>query len=132
MRIGGIEAGPPLSTILGNYGINAIKFVKDLNELVQGLPTFLFLVINVFINEDKSYKIDVSEPSTGQFIKFVSYKKNFYVKGQGGLKLAEFKAIKLKDIYSICKLKYGKCDESSIKILYGTVNSFNFVIVNED
>ena len=32
LRMGSVESGPPLSTILGNFGINTIKFVKDLNE----------------------------------------------------------------------------------------------------
>jgi len=54
LRMGQIEAGPPLSTILGNFGINTVKFCKELNEFTNLLPNFFVLEVKIIINSDKS------------------------------------------------------------------------------
>jgi ribosomal protein L11 len=79
LRMGSVESGPPLSTILGNFGINTVKFVKDLNEFTSELPTYFLLVVNVVINSDKTYKFELSEPSVTQLLRILSKKKtNLY------------------------------------------------------
>jgi len=55
LRSGKVEAGPPLSTILGNFGINTVKFVKEYNEFTKELPDYFLLVVIINVYNDKSY-----------------------------------------------------------------------------
>lgn len=65
------ENGPPLGTILGNMGVNAIKFVKDFNEYTKELPSYFLLKLHIYILEDRSYKFSVFLPTTGYILSFI-------------------------------------------------------------
>lgn len=128
LRMGSVESGPPLSTILGNFGINTVKFVKDLNEFTGELPTYLLLVVNVVINSDKTYSFELNEPSVTQFLRILSKKKQVYIKAQGGLKTVDIKVISIKDLYFICYTKFGNFNDSSFRMLYGSICSLDMYI----
>jgi ribosomal protein L11 len=128
LRMGSVESGPPLSTILGNFGINTVKFVKDLNEFTGELPTYFLLVVNVVINSDKTYKFELNEPSVTQFLRILSKKKQVYIKAQGGLKSIDIKVISIKDLYFICYTKFGNFNDSSFRMLYGSICSLDMYI----
>lgn len=128
LRMGSVESGPPLSTILGNFGINTVKFVKDLNEFTSELPTYFLLVVNVVINSDKTYKFELSEPSVTQLLRILSRKKQIYILAQGGLKTIDIKVIHIKDLYFICYTKFGNFDDSSFRMLYGSICSLDMYI----
>jgi len=128
LRMGSVESGPPLSTILGNFGINTVKFVKDLNEFTGELPNYLLLVVNVVINSDKTYKFELNEPSVTQFLRILSRKKQIYIMAQGGLKTLDIKVISIKDLYFICYTKFGNFDDSSFRMLYGSICSLDMYI----
>jgi len=128
LRMGSVESGPPLSTILGNFGINTIKFVKDLNDFTSELPTYFLLVVNVVINSDKTYKFELSEPSVTQFLRILSRKKQIYILAQGGLKTIDINVIHIKDLYFICYTKFGNFDDSSFRMLYGSICSLGIYI----
>jgi len=53
IRANSAEAGPPLGTILGNLGINTVKFCKDFNEYTQGLPNYLKLSLKIVVKNIK-------------------------------------------------------------------------------
>jgi len=131
LRMGCVESGPPLSTILGNFGINTVKFVKDLNEFTSELPTYFLLVVNVVINSDKSYKFELSEPSVTQFLRILSRKKQINILAQGGLKTVDIKVININDLYFICYNKFGNYDDSSLRMLYGSICSLDMYIDEE-
>src|SRR5687768_10887299 len=118
LRMGKIEAGPPLSTILGNYGLNTVKVCKELNEYTKELPIFFLLEVEIVIYVDKSYKFIVFEPSTSSLLRLVSFKKEISVKASGGNKLKNVDSIRLKDIYLISQFKFGNCFDSSLKSVF--------------
>jgi ribosomal protein L11 len=128
LRMGSVESGPPLSTILGNFGINTVKFVKDLNEFTGELPNYLLLVVNVVINSDRTYKFELNEPSVTQFLRILSRKKQVYITAQGGLKTVDIKVISIKDLYFICYTKFGNFNDSSFRMLYGSICSLDMYI----
>jgi len=132
LRMGSIESGPPLSTILGNFGINTVKFVKDLNEYTAELPTYFLLVVNVVINSDRTYKFEISEPSVTQFLRILSKKREIFVLAQGGLRASDIKVIDIVDLLFISKIKFNNFDDSSLRMLYGSVCSLDmYVSFNE-
>jgi len=132
LRMGSVESGPPLSTILGNFGINTIKFVKDLNEFTSDLPTYFLLVVNVAINSDRTYKFDINEPSVTQFLRILSYKKQIFVLSQGGFKTIDIKVINIKDLYFISKVKFNNYNDSSLRMLYGSISSLDMYISDDE
>jgi ribosomal protein L11 len=132
LRMGSVESGPPLSTILGNFGINTIKFVKDLNEFTSELQTYFLLVVNVVINSDRTYKFVINEPSVTQFLRILSRKKQIFVFSQGGFKTIDIKVINIKDLYFISKVKFNDCSDSSLRMLYGSICSLDMYISNDE
>jgi len=133
LRIGSIEAGPPLSTILGNHGINTVNFVKELNDFLSNCPNYFFIriKITVFTTNVSRYIFEVFEPSLFQCLKVVSYKKVFKELVKGKNIDVTYNVINLKDIYSICYIKYGYVDEVMLKSVASSIKSSNLVIFDE-
>ena len=41
------EASPPLGTILGNIGVNTVKFCTEFNKLTINIPSYLLLKVKI-------------------------------------------------------------------------------------
>jgi len=129
LRMGKIEAGPPLSTILGNVGINTVKFCKELNEFTKDLPFYFLLEVKIYIYADKTYKFLVCEPSAALMLRLVSVKKEIKVQISGGYKSKLVDAVKIEDIFLVSFFKFDNCLENSLKSIYGTVSSLNLYVI---
>lgn len=129
LRMGNIEAGPPLSTILGNIGINTVKFCKELNEYIKNLPNYFILEVKIIIFLDKSYCFQINEPSTALLLRLISKKIEIKIKSSGGLKFKIVKGVTLNDIYFISYFKFGNNYNHSLKSVFGTLNSLNLYII---
>lgn len=129
LRSGKVESGPPLSTILGNFGINTVKFVKDFNEFTKDLPDYFLLVVVINIYNDKSYKFLLNEPSVSLLLRLMAFDKDFLVKGSGGYRPFKYKVIKLYDIVLISFFKFGCCNDRTLRLILGTIQSMNLNVV---
>jgi ribosomal protein L11 len=71
------ESTPPLGTVLGNLGVNAVKFCKEFNEFTAELPAYfqLFVIINIF--ENKSYTFLTEFGSLGYVINLIKMEMEF-------------------------------------------------------
>jgi len=126
LRMGQIESGPPLSTILGNLGINTVKFCKELNELTNLLPNFFVLEVIIYINLDKTYSFVICEPTVALMLKLISKKKEVFVKTSGGFKSSYKIGVTLRDLYLVCFFKFGRCNDKLLKSVFGTLTSLNY------
>jgi ribosomal protein L11 len=130
LRMGIIESGPPLGTVLNTAQVtNSVKLVKELNEYTKDLPSYFLLQIKIFIYFDNTYSFIVCEPSISLLLRFVTFKKEIFLKTSGGIKGKLVDAILLKDIYLISFFKFNNCFTTSIKSILGTANSLNLLIV---
>lgn len=129
LRSGKVESGPPLSTILGNFGINTVKFVKDFNEFTKDLPDYFLLVVVINIYNDKSYKFLLNEPSVSLLLRLMAFDKDFLVKGSGGYRPFKYKVINLYDIILISFFKFGYCDDRTLRLIFGTIQSMNLNVI---
>jgi ribosomal protein L11 len=62
------ESGPPLGTVLGNIGVNAVKFAKDFNEYTEELPNYFKVNVKIFIYRNNSYKFITRIPNIGYIL----------------------------------------------------------------
>jgi ribosomal protein L11 len=117
------ETGPPLGTVLGNLGVNAIKFTKEFNDFTKDLPSYFFLKVHIFILEDRSYQFSVFLPSTGFILSFVKSLK-FIDKNR------KHYFVILKDVIQLAILKFPHLSlQKSLPIIVGTVVSCGLFIV---
>jgi ribosomal protein L11 len=86
------EAAPPLGTVLGNLGVNAIKFSKDFNEFTKDLPSYLKLRVEIFVYENKSVTFSTRMPTTGFILSLLrDYSSDNSISLDEVVKLAKFK-----------------------------------------
>jgi len=74
------EPAPPLGTILGNLGVNTVKFCEDFNKFTQQLPAYFFLKVIIFIFENRTFKFNVKLPSSSYFLNILKYEQVIKVK----------------------------------------------------
>jgi len=129
LRTKNVDSGPPLSTILGNCGVNTLAFCKEFNEFTKELPNYFLLEVIIIINSDRTYSFLIKEPTIAFLLKLVTKKVEVLKKGSGGLKFDYIKIIKLKDIYLISKFKYGSFDKSYLKNICSILASSHYFIV---
>src|SRR5215469_16539780 len=102
IKAGQAESGPPLGTILGNIGVQAIKFCKDFNEYTKDLPIYFILRVKILIAENKTFTFNVGQPSIGSIISLL--KKEEKVKKKDGTEEI-FNYIFFEDIVKLAKFK---------------------------
>src|SRR5450432_3627835 len=59
------ESGPPLGTILGNLGINTIKFCKEFNDFTLDLPNYFKLRVSIIVFENKTFSFSIRISTVG-------------------------------------------------------------------
>jgi|ERR1700761_188488 len=124
-----VDSGPPLSTILGNHGVNTIAFCKEFNEFTKELPNYFLLEVVIIINSDRTYSFSIKEPTAAFLLKLVVKKIEIFKKGSGGLKVDYIKVISLKDIYLISNFKYNSFDNICLKNICSILASSHYFIV---
>lgn len=124
-----VDGGPPLSTILGNFGVNTVSFCKEFNEFTKELPNYFLLEVIIIINSDRTYNFSIKEPTIAFLLKLVMKKKEIYKKGSGGLKIDYIKVVNLKDIYLISNFKYNSYNNYCLKNICSILASSHYFIV---
>lgn len=119
------DSGPPLSTILGNFGINTLKFCKDFNEYTKELPSYFLLKVFITVFEDRSFSFLVFLPSTGFILSLLKFKQKYYIHGVE----YEHECISLESVVRLSLFKFpGKSLEESVPIILGSMRSSNINI----
>lgn len=120
------ESGPPLGTILGNLGVNTVKFCKEFNEFTKDLPNYFKLIVTITIYENKNFDYYVELPTLGHFVFLI--KKEELITLQNGKTITIF-YIHINDLFKLAKLKHPMLPfEKSIPIIMGTLYSANIKV----
>jgi large subunit ribosomal protein L11 len=120
------ESGPPLGTILGNLGINTIKFCKEFNDFTSELPSYFLLKVKILVLEDKSISFTVKLPSIGNLIGLLKFDRKVE---QHGKEIIQ-SCILMKHVVQLAKLKFPHLDlKFSMSIVCGSVNSFKDLLI---
>ncbi len=73
------EAVPPLGTILGNIGVNTIKFCEEFNLFTKNLPIYFLVRVILYIFENRSFKFNIKSPTTGFLLNLLKFEKNIQI-----------------------------------------------------
>lgn len=121
IRAGQAESGPPLGTILGNIGVQTIKFCKEFNDFTKDLPTYFSLKVKIVITETKNFTFTVEQPSIGFIISLL--KKEEIIKKKDGTTFI-FYYIFFEDIIKLAKFKFPDFKlEKAINVIKGSLYS---------
>lgn len=121
IKAGQAESGPPLGTILGNIGVQTIKFCKEFNDFTKELPTYFLLKVKILITENKAFTFNVELPSIGFIISLL--KKEEKIKEKNGTESIIY-FIFFEDIIKLARFKFPNLDlKRSINIIKGTLYS---------
>jgi ribosomal protein L11 len=74
------EPIPPLGTILGNLGVNTVKFCEEFNIFTKNLPTYFLVKVIIYILDNRSFKFKVFFPSTSFILNILKFEKIIKVK----------------------------------------------------
>ena len=126
LRAQSVESGPPLGTILGNLGVNTVKFCKDFNDFTKELPNYFSVRVTINIFEDRSFNFYVEAPSTGFILSLLKFER---IVKKNGRDFTE-NCVLLYDVIMLAKFKFpDHALINSVKIILGSVVSAGLVIV---
>jgi len=112
------EAVPPLGTILGNIGVNTIKFCEEFNLFTKELPLYFSLKVVLHIFDNRSFKFLVNSPSTGFLLNLLKFEKKIKVKVHNRMHDKILICVHLKDLIQIALFKFPHLDlEKTIPLI---------------
>jgi large subunit ribosomal protein L11 len=126
IKAGQAESGPPLGTILGNIGVQTVKFCKEFNDFTKDLPTYFILKVTILILENKNFTFNVELPSIGFIISLL--KKEEKIKKKDGT-ISSMYYILFEDLVKLAFFKFPNYNlERSINIIKGSLYSSKILV----
>ncbi len=124
------EAVPPLGTILGNIGVNTIKFCEEFNNYTTELPQYFVVRVIITVYENRSFSFIIIEPTTSFFLNILKFEKKIKVKVHDRWHEKVITCINLKDLLQLALFKFPNIPlEKSIEILWGSIKSMSLIVI---
>lgn len=124
------EALPPLGTILGNIGVNTIKFCDEFNSKTINLPNYITLKVIIYIYENKTFKFSIEKPSISHLMNILKFVKKVKIFNKNYLIEQNLYCIHLKDLVQLAIFKFPNENlKKIVPILWGTAKSIGLFIV---
>lgn len=123
------EPIPPLGTILGNLGVNTVKFCEEFNIFTKNLPIYFSLKVVIFIFENRSFEFKVFFPSVGFILNLLKFEKTIKVFFFDRYHDKVIACVKLQDAIKLAKFKFPELElQQSFSIILATIKSMNLII----
>lgn len=100
------EALPPLGTILGNIGVNTIKFCEEFNNKTINLPNYITLKVIIYIYDNKTFKFLIEKPSISHLMNILKFAKKIKILNKKQLIEQNIYCIYLKDLVQLALFKF--------------------------
>lgn len=130
IQSGNAESGPPLGTVLGNLGLNTVKFCQEFNNFTKDLPSYFTLKVKIFIYDNRTFSFSVQRPSTGFLLKLLKFDFIFYVRLKGRFSKQNFSCISVNNLIKLAKFIFPFLTLTlSIYIIFGSIKSAGLSVV---
>jgi len=124
------EPIPPLGTILGNLGVNTMKFCEEFNFFTKNLPNYFLLAVSISIYDNKSFTFKICYSSIGFFLNLLKFEKTINVKQHDRINNKIISCITKKDLIQLALFKYPEYKlYKSIYIICGSIKSIGIIII---
>jgi ribosomal protein L11 len=125
-----VEPAPPLGTILGNLGVNTVKFCEEFNKYTNKLPAYFIIRVNIFIYENRTFSFNIDGFSLTYIIKILKFSKTIKIFTFDRYNDKIISCIYLKDLLYLLLFKFPKIDlKKSILIILGVLRSMKILII---
>lgn len=130
IRAQGAEATPPLGTVLGNLGVNSIKFCKEFNEFTQELPAYITLGVSIVVMENRSYSFSIiSGPRMGHLLALLRYDCTLMERNQYVVR----SCISLRSVIQVALYSFPELPlRLSLPTVIASINATSLVILCDD
>lgn len=123
------EPVPPLGTILGNLGVNTLKFCDEFNIFTKNLPLYFLLKVTLHIYDNRLFKFLVERPSTGFLLNLLKFERTIKIRVHNRLHDKILICIYLKDLIQIALFKLPHLDiDKALNIIWGSAKSLGLTI----
>jgi ribosomal protein L11 len=124
------ESGPPIGTILGNLGVNSIKFCQQFNEVTSDLPNYLVVLTVIEILENNSFKFYIKAPTIGYIISLLRQARRLAVAENDDLWRS---CIQLSDVIKLALFKFPDYPiDRALKVVFGCFYSSKLRIIYDN
>lgn len=130
IRCQSAESGPPIGTILGNLGVNSIKFCQQFNEMTSDLPNYLVVLTVIEILENNSFVFYIKPPTIGYIISLLRQARRLAIDEDGYL---WYDCIQLSDVIKLALFKFPDYPiDRSLKVVFGCIYSSNLYVIYDN
>jgi large subunit ribosomal protein L11 len=124
---GKASGGPPVGSTLGPMGINVSEVVNDINQKTSSFKG-MKVPVDIIIEKDKSYKIEVGTPPVSQLIK----KELNLDKGSGTPNIDKKANMGIEQAIKVAKMKqdsmFTRNLKSAVKSVVGSANAAGILV----
>lgn len=123
---------PPLSSVLGNLGLNTMKFCKEFNALTEQLVSYFLIKVSLKIDLMlKTWVIKLGDVPITYIYRLVSLQIKKQLTGSGGFFIKEYFYITLKNFFLVILFMYGEIDKKDVFNKLAIIQSMNMLIIDE-
>lgn len=122
---------PPLSSVLGNFGLNTMKFCKEFNVLTEKLASYFLLKVFVKIDLNlKTWVLKLGNVPVTYIFNLIASKKVLQFAGLGGFFMKEYYYITLYKFFLVIIFFNKNLSRSEIKNKLSIVKSMDMLIID--
>lgn len=129
LKAGTATVSPPLSSVLGNLGLNTSNFCKEFNSLTEDLSEYILL--KVFLKIDlvsRTWVIKLGKMPVTYLYRLITFKNKKKCYGSGGFFFKEFSFIKAIDFFLVILFYNNKITAKEIKNKLSILKSMAILI----
>jgi hypothetical protein len=124
-----VEAAPPLGTILGNLGVNTVKFCEEFNKQTSKLPSYFVIRVFISVYENRTFSFFSDDFSLTYAIKALKFSKIIKIWHFDRFNDKTIFCVRLSDLLLLLLFKFpGRSLRGSFLVIFGVLRSMKILV----